>query len=275
MLQELKGIVYNTVIDARRKITPGEVERVVAGAAGIDRKSVRLVIKELVGEGELTYTYVHGTSFLEPSFDRPVRISQRIVIKPPDKNYEPQRGEVVVDLAGGVAFGNGAHPTTRLALEALEDTLRESSCLSLPSGSPSTALDVGTGTGILAIALARLGFQNVVGTDIDPCAISEARYNVSLNGLVDRIQITKAPAEELPTSFSVIMANLAYPTLKGFSPVLAAKLDKGGVLILSGFKTDVSADLAEAYAGHGLKLVREATEREWVGMTLCMKALDR
>ncbi len=272
MTQELRQIINNAFIDAKRKMTPGEVEKAVAPAAGVDRKTVRLAIKELVSVGELSYTYIHGTSFLEPSFDRPVRISRRIVIKPPERSYQPQPAEVVIDLAGGVAFGNGAHPTTRLALEALDDVSADSSCLQCKP--PLRALDVGTGTGVLAIALARLGFHDVVGTDIDACAISEARHNVSLNGLGDRVQITHTPVEELATSFSVVMANLAYPTLKRMSRVLAARLDNDGALILSGFKRDVSAGLVEAYAGHGLKLIREATEREWVGMTLCKKALD-
>jgi ribosomal protein L11 methyltransferase len=269
MTKELEQILYNTVIDAKRRMTSGEVEKAVADAAGVDKKNVRLAIRSLVGAGVLSYTYIYGTSFLERSFDRPVRVSKRIVLKPPDKAYEPRSGDVVVVLAVGAAFGNGAHPTTCLALEALDCVLDDNP--HLQSNSPLAGLDVGTGTGVLAIALARLGFQVVVGTDIDPCAISEARHNVSLNGLSEQVMIYDTPVGDLKGAYSVILANLAFPTLKGMSSVLAGKLAEDGLLILSGFKGNVSPDLAQAYAEHGLRLVREDTERDWVCMTLYKK----
>jgi ribosomal protein L11 methyltransferase len=288
------------VIEANKKMTPAEVESAVAKASGVDRKTVRLAIKNLVGLGELAYTYVYGTSFLEKSFDRPVRVSKRMVIKPPDKAYQAQAGEVVVNIAGGAAFGSGAHPSTRLALRALDDTLAsvhpemhqtsspwmgegwgggEGGPVSgralandpcLKRDSALTGLDVGTGTGILAIALAKLGVQKVVGIDIDPCAVSEATHNVSLNGLAEQVTITITPLEELSTCFSVIVANLAYPTLRRLSPLLSEKMEQDGLLILSGFiRMPGSKDLGEAYTEHGLRMVREEIERGWVCLTLC------
>jgi ribosomal protein L11 methyltransferase len=272
MIEALKNTIYNVVIDAKKKMTPGEVEKAVVRATRVNRKTVKQAIKDLIGAGQLSYTYVYGTTFLEPSFDRPVRISNRIVIKPPQKTYQAQPGEVIVNVAAGVAFGNGAHPTTCLALEALDCALDDNLCLQ--SDGPLTGLDVGTGTGVLAIALAMLGVQKVVGVDIDPCAISEARYNVSLNGLSEQVTISYTPLKDIKGPYSVVLANLAYPTLMRISAVLAAKMVRDGVLILSGFKGEVSAGLAEAYAQHGLRLVCEATEREWVCMTLCKKVLE-
>ena len=262
MIQDLKQIIYNTVIEANRKMTPGEVEKAVAGMSGIDRKTVKLAIKDLVGLGELSYTYLYGTSFLEKSFDRPVRISKRIVIKPPGKAYQPQQGDVVIDLTSGTAFGNGAHPTTCLALQALDSVLGDK--IDSQRKPSLTGLDVGTGTGVLAIALARLGAKKVVGLDIDPCAVSEATYNVLLNGLAGQVTISNTPLENLKGTYSVILANLAYPTLKILAPVLAAKMERDGLLILSGFKVPASGDLAESFAQHGIRLVRKATDREWV-----------
>ena len=266
MMENVKQAVRNMVIDSEKKMTPGEVEKAVARAGGVDRKTVRLAIKDLVGLGELTYTYLYGTSFLEKSFDRPVRVSKRIVIKPPDKAYQPQPGEVVVNIAAGAAFGNGTHPTTCLALRALDFVLGDSHYLKRRT--PLTGLDVGTGTGILAIALARLGVQKVIATDIDPCAVSEATHNISLNGLAEQVTIMNTPLEELAIYFSVIVANLAYPTLTRLSAVLSEKMEQGDVLILSGFKEPASKDLGKAYADHGLRLMREETEREWVCLVL-------
>jgi ribosomal protein L11 methyltransferase len=263
----LQKYIYDTVIEANRKMTPSEVEKAVVRASGVGKKTVRLAIKDLVTRGELSYTYIYGTSFLEKSFDRPVRVSNRIVIKPPDKAYQPKGGEVVINIARGAAFGNGTHPTTCLTLRALDFILGDSH---YPKrGTPLTGLDVGTGTGILAIALGKFGVQRVVATDIDPCAVSEATHNVFLNGLSEQVTITNTPLVELATSFSVILANLACPTLTRSSSLLSEKLEQDGILILSGFKEPASKDLAKTYSEHGLKLVREEIEHRWAALTLC------
>ena len=266
MMEKVKQAVRNTVVDSKEKMTHGDVEKTVSGASGVDRKIVKLAIRDLVNLGELTYTYLFGTSFLEKSFDRPVRISRRIVIKPPDKAYQPQPGEVVVNIAAGAAFGNGAHPTTCLAMRALDSVLGDN--LYTGGKAPSKGLDMGTGTGILAIALANLGVQKVIATDIDPCSLSEATHNISLNGLAEHITVTNTPLQELATFFSVIVANLACPTLTRLSAILSEKMEQGGVLVLSGFKETASKDLEKAYTKKGLRLIHEETNRDWVCIVL-------
>lgn len=265
MIQDLRRIIYDTVIEAKKKLTPGGVERAVAWAASVDRQTVKATIKDLIEGGELTYTYLYGTSFLELSFDRPVKLSKRIVIKPPAKVYLPQPGEVVIDVAAGAAFGNGAHPSTCLALRALDDVLSDHGGLN--KDNLLTGLDVGTGTGILAIAMAKLGVHKALGIDIDACAVSEATHNVSLNGLAEQVTITNAPLYKAATHFSVTVANLAYPTLRAMSAILATKVEMDGVLILSGFKKPACKALGEAYGKHGLELGREEIERGWACLT--------
>jgi ribosomal protein L11 methyltransferase len=266
MNQGLRDIIYNTLIEANKKMTPGCVEKAVARTAGIHRKTVRLAIRDLVGLGELTYTYVYGTSFLEKSFDRPVRVSKRIVIKPPHKAYQAQPGDVVVNIASGAAFGDGAHSTTCLALRTLDSILGDTHFPEQTT--PLTGLDVGTGTGILAITLAKLGVQTVVGLDIDPCAISEAIHNISLNGLAEQVRITNAPLEESGSHFSVIVANLASPTLSRLSTALSENVESGGMVILTGFKEPASKDLGRTYVERGLRLIREEMDRGWVCLVL-------
>lgn len=266
MIEEIKRLICNTVLDARKRLTPGEITLSVARQSGADRTTVRLAIKDLVSLGELTYTYVYGTSYLGRSFDRPVRISKRIVIKPPDKIYRPKEGELVIDLARGAAFGDGAHPTTSLALRAMDAVLDDHLCLA--GKSDLSGLDVGTGSGILAIALAKLGVEKVVGTDLDPCALSEATHNVSLNGCGPQVVITRTPLEGLVGCFSVIVANLASPTLRRLAALLSGKMEKDGVLIVSGFKEPASKGLSAAYAEQGLRLIREEADREWACLIL-------
>jgi len=266
MAREIEERIYKAVCESNRKLTPREVELACVEKGGTGRQRVKEAIRALVGRGALGYTYVYGTSFLEPSFDRPVRVSHRIVIKPPHRRYEPPPGEVVIDIAGGAAFGNGAHPTTCLALQSIDVVLGDA--FSSTRKRPFTGLDVGTGTGILAIALAKLGVERVLGLDIDPCAVSEASHNVSLNGLAKQVTVANAPLGEVASGFSVIAANLAYPTLAGFCAVLSGKLAAGGILVLSGFKKSPSKNLASAYAEQGLRLIREETDRQWVCLVL-------
>jgi ribosomal protein L11 methyltransferase len=272
MMQELKPIIYQTVVEANRKMTPGDVEKAVSRTAGVDRERVRLAIRDLVGLGELSYTYVYGTSFLERSFDRPVRLSKRIVIKPPQTPYKPRPGEVVVDIAGGAAFGNGAHPTTSLALRALDSIFGDNHYIERKA--TLKGLDVGTGTGILAIALAKLGVREVVGIDIDPCAVSEATHNVSLNGVAEKVTIANTPLEELTTHFSVTVANLYYATLRRLSSTIAERIQEDGLLVLSGFTELATKNVGKAFSEHGLRLLQEETEHGWASMTLRKSAAE-
>jgi len=266
MGEKLKRLIRKTVLDANRKLTPGEVEVSVAREIGAERRAVRRAIRDLVSQGELAYTYVYGTSFLEPSFDRPVRVSKRIVIKPPDQAYQSKGGDVVIDMARGAAFGDGTHPTTCLALRALDAVFDDDGCKG-PRAS-SKGLDVGTGSGVLAIALAKLGVHQVVGLDIDPCAISEAAHNVALNRLAKQVTITNSPLEELHSCFSLIVANLAFPTLRKLSPLLSSKMEQEGLLVLSGFKAPAAENLIQAYAGQGFGVVMKEMELGWVCLTL-------
>jgi ribosomal protein L11 methyltransferase len=267
MKQGLKDIIYNTVIEANEKMTPGEVEKAAALATGADREDIKLAIRDLVSQGELNYTYLYGTSYLERSFDRPIRVSTRIVIKPPDKEYRSQADEVVVNIAAGVAFGSGAHPSTVLALRALDAALAEPH--RVPQGTPFKGLDVGTGSGILAIAMAKLGVQEVVAVDIDPSAIFEATHNVRLNDLAERITVSDTPIEEFRSRFHTIVANLAHPTLKRTGPLFLDIMEKDGLLVLSGFKELAFESVCTVYVEQGLTLIREEKEREWMTATFC------
>lgn len=263
----LNQIIRHTITEAMTKMATSDIIRAVAGASGADARTVRRGIRTLVSTGEFRYTYIHGTSFLEKSFDRPVRVSGRIVIKPPERAYQPNAGEIVLNIASGAAFGNGDHPSTRLALKGLDAALGGGRFKERDTA--LRGLDIGTGSGILALALARLGMAEVVAIDIDPCAVCEATHNAEINGLSGRVSISNEPVEALAGSFSVIAANLAYPTLSRLAPLLSSKMDPDGVIVLSGFKAPASNDLAGAYRAMGLTLIREEKDRDWACLVFC------
>jgi ribosomal protein L11 methyltransferase len=272
MTRELKSIICGIITEATFKMATSDLVKAASAAAGVPKRGVRRAIEMLVTSGELQYTYIYGTSFLQASIDRPVRLSERIIIKPPHKTYEPTEAEIVVDMTGGAAFGDGSHPSTSLALKAMDAVLSHG--LSSESKVPLKALDVGTGTGILAIALAKLGVQAVTATDIDPCSRVEAAQNAEVNGVAGQVTVTGRPAAALNGSYGLIVANLACPTLKALSPVLTQKMEANGTLILSGFKETAAKNLKSAYERQGLRLIREEAQGQWVCLALSKPGLE-
>jgi len=264
--EEIKQTVYDTVISSEQRLTPIDVERKVAVETGADRRVVRVAIKGLINSGELEYTHF-GSSFLERSFHKPLRISKRIVIKPSSRMYisEGDR-DIVIDINLGAAFGNGRHPSTYLILRALENLFLDQDYF--VGIRPIRVLDVGTGTGILAIAAAKLGAHEIIGIDIDRLALAETSDNVEINGLTKQITITSTPLEEIKGSFQLVMANIGYRTLQLLCPILVSKMKEEGLLVLSGVTWHESKALLKTYLGYGLTLLQSEAERSWVCLVL-------
>ena len=177
LCHEIRRKVLSYVDASKKKLTPGTLEKALAERFSMDRKDVKTVIRSLVADQELIYTYQFGCSFLERSFNKPTRISRRVVLKPHGMTYRPDVEDVVIQIQQGAAFGSGDHPTTRLAIQGIETALFETACLK--KGNHSRTLDIGTGSGILAIAAVLLGIKTGTGIDIDPCARAEAGKNIS------------------------------------------------------------------------------------------------
>jgi ribosomal protein L11 methyltransferase len=154
--------ILETVSGSRKKITPIALEKIAYEKYALGRKQIKSVIQSLIAKGELIYTYQYGSTFLEKSFNRPVRISKHVVIKPPENSFESKPGDVVINLAKGASFGTGQHPTTRLAVKGVEYALRE--CDYFKGSKKTCLLDIGTGSGILVIAAVLLGIQKGMGS---------------------------------------------------------------------------------------------------------------
>jgi len=116
--------ILETVSGSQEKITPITLEKIISKKFALEKKQVKSIIQGLIAKGELIYTYQYGSTFLEKSFNRPVRISKHVVIKPPENSFASKPGDVVIDLAQGSSFGTGQHPTTRLALKGIDYALK-------------------------------------------------------------------------------------------------------------------------------------------------------
>jgi len=190
---------------------------------------------------------------------KPLKVTERLVIRPPWEDYAAQPGESVITIYPGMAFGTGRHASTLLCLRALEEVWDQD----LPrSSDPWQVLDVGTGTGILALAAAQLGAE-VLAIDLDPEAVAAAQENVRLNQLLDQVWVEGTPLTSLRQRFALILANITAPDLLQLAEAISARLLKDGVLIISGFLTEDVPRLSERYQELGLHRTGFLTHEDW------------
>jgi len=184
------------------------------------------------------------------------RIGARLVIKPSWEAFSGQDDDVVVTLDPGMAFGTGTHGTTRLCLETLAALFDD--------GEPiHDVLDVGTGSGILAIAAAALGAEQVVACDIDPIACETARENCVLNETTDRVEVTDTLLEELTGMYDVVLANILAEENIRLAQALIDRVRPGGVLILSGILEEKVPLVTTAFSTLGLNAPDLFYDEEW------------
>jgi ribosomal protein L11 methyltransferase len=181
------------------------------------------------------------------------RIGRRLVIVPPWVEHRPKPDDIVLLIDPGMAFGTGQHPTTAMCLAALEDAV---------TGGASV-LDLGCGSGILAIAAAKLGAGSVVAIDNDPQAIKATRANAAGNKVADTIEAREGTLDAANQHFDVVVANISGLTLERLAPLLAQSLEPGGRLIASGFLDEAIAGLRTAFEGVGLNVERVIEDGIW------------
>jgi ribosomal protein L11 methyltransferase len=218
---------------------------------------------DLRGIGHLRTRIVHEADWAEAwkAFFPVLRVGRRLVIRPTWRDHDARRDDVVIALDPGMAFGTGLHPTTRLCLAALE-RLADDGRLD-----GARVLDVGCGSGILAIAAIRLGAASALGVDTDPIAIEATLANSRRNRLGRRVQ---ARAGSIPTGerpFDVVVANLIAGVLVPLAPSLHAELRPGGSLVASGIFVDREAEVGTAFEVAGLEPTDRSVDGDWIALT--------
>lgn len=214
-----------------------------------------------IGSGKVEMRRVRKENWAE-SWKRhfkPLVIGSRLLIKPSWIKRRPRKGQAVVILDPGLSFGTGNHPTTAFCLAELVKRHR--------AGTPQSFWDVGTGSGILAIAAAKLGYSPVRAIDFDAEAVRIARENARGNEVLQRVRITRADLTLLPArggeQFDMICANLISNLLLAEKRRLLNRLRLDGTLVLSGILKAEFASVRRAYEAAGLKLVRSVVDGEW------------
>ncbi len=265
-IQTIFPDVIATIATSTAKITPSALGKLIFERYGLNKKQIKTVIRDLVFSGELTYTYEFGSTFLERSFGKPVRISRFVVLTPPDHSYRSKPKEVVVQIKPGASFGAGRHPSTRLAIKGIEYVLLGDQAID--KRYTSTVLDIGTGSGVLIITAILCGMNTGLGIDIDGCARVEAAENVRINGLEAQVDISGQSLVDIHQRFPIILANLRCPSLKKMVRRVNEIAGPDGFLIFSGIKDNELDDLLEVYEKIRFKSVWTDNELGWAGVVL-------
>ena len=251
-----------------------------AGVAGIEERSVPVpcptlegtcvqlwagatadvapeAVRALGGRWAADVVAVEGDAWLDAwkAYARACRVGSRLVVVPAWQPVPDWVGtdDVVVRLEPGRAFGSGAHATTRLCLGELEAQVAPG----------ARVLDVGCGSGVLSVAAALLGADEVVAVDIDPEAHRATTANAVENDVVDRVRVVRPSLAEVTGTFTVIVANIGAATLTSLAPLVVERTAPGGTVVLSGLLEDQVADVTAAFEAEGAQLTATAADGEW------------
>jgi ribosomal protein L11 methyltransferase len=263
------------VVDAGRPATvraylPARDPRAVREAvAAADRALGHLSAFGLREIGALVTTVVHDSDWASAwkRHVRVMRIGRRIVIRPTWRRHRRAPGDVVIAMDPGMAFGTGLHPTTRLCLAGIE-RWADDGLLSRGAAADGHArlLDVGCGSGVLAIAAGLLGAGELVGVDTDPIAIEATLANAGRNRLRRRVRAWQGTVPTGAAPFDLVAANLIASVLVALAPRLRDELRPGGRLLASGIFVDREGDVRSALAAAGLAILRREAEGDWVAL---------
>lgn len=185
------------------------------------------------------------------------QIGNRLIVHPSWENPPVAEQQVAIEIDPGMAFGTGTHATTRLCLEAIAEQLDDGQ-------RPLRLLDVGTGSGILAIGAAALGCYQVVANDIDPIACGVARENVVRNSRENQVTVTEEPLENIDGTYDLVVANILAEENIRLKAALLQRLQSGGWLILSGILKEKETLVTSAFASAELRALPPRSREGWV-----------
>ena len=254
LLEQDRTVVSVSVFIPPEK-SPAESEGFIRG---------RLAALEIPGKVECIGVHEEDWANSWKQYYKPINTGEKLVIVPQWEKYEPANGEIVVLMDPGMAFGTGTHETTRLCAMLLEKYVHPGDAM----------LDVGCGSGILAICAAKLGAGSCFACDIDPVAVRIAGENAVLNqtsqvetGVSDLL----AQAKKVPGGYNVCCANIVADVIIRMAPDIGAFMAPDGVLIVSGIITERAMETVSALEAAGWRLIDERRENGWFAGALQMK----
>ncbi len=220
--------------------------------------SIKQSLKTLSDFGELSLSQkgVHEEDWSETwkQYYKPFRIGDRLVVKPTWEHWDEQPGDLILSLDPGMAFGTGTHETTAMCVELIEKYY-----------AGGKMLDVGTGSGILAIAAGKLGARDIVAVDIDPDAVRVAKENVRMNGMSALIDVREGDLlKGLNERFDFAVANILAPVICMLAAPLKHHLLPGAPFVCSGIIAQAEQDVVTALTDAGYQIIETRRRGDWV-----------
>jgi ribosomal protein L11 methyltransferase len=225
-------------------------------------------LNELLSAGQIIYTQHFSTTHIEINYHRPFKVSDRIVLSPREYSWHSNDNkDIVIKLNDGSSFGMGDHPTTRMMLRGMDFILRTNH--KNTSVDIHKVLDIGTGSGVLAIAAAALGVEQVEGIDIDPTACYEAKENVNMNGCADFVNISQSPLDAFYNQqFELLMVNLRPPTLLKLIPSMIEVSSSKVVWIISGCRKNEKGRIIDQLPQELTNIIWKEDQNNWSAFAL-------
>lgn len=258
--------ILRYISESRESVSFRRLHRHFKGSFQSESKSLKQAVRRLAQAGRLCYRTDFGTSYLDIAIDGPVKVSEHVFLKPPRIASVAGPGQLDVLLEKGAAFGRGDHPTTQLAIQLIDGLLHERPWQRKMRS--VMALDIGTGSGVLAIAAAKMGVGRIQAVDIDPCAVFEARANIRLNGVEDQVVVIDNLQETGSGCCDLIVANLRTPTLMALLPRIVNMAATGSALIFSGMRAEETGRLRKRYRAAGFFERKICSEKGWCACLL-------
>lgn len=247
--QDYEGVIIKAYFPESDDIT----DKIELVRENIERNPLIETGKSL---GQVTVSEVNDMDWAEnwKKYYKPVRIGDKIVIKPSWEDYEQKDGDIVIELDPGMAFGTGTHETTILCVEALEKYVKKDAIV----------YDVGCGSGILSIVAAKLGAKKVIGIDIDDLSVKTSKENVKINGVEEIVEIVKGNLlDNVSGKADIIVSNIIAEIIVNMIPDLKDYLIHNGIFIASGIITEKLEKVKEALVNNGFSIVEEKTMNDW------------
>lgn len=247
--QDYEGVIIKAYFPESDDIT----DKIELVRENIERNPLIETGKSL---GQVTVSEVNDMDWAEnwKKYYKPVRIGDKIVIKPSWEDYEQKDGDIVIELDPGMAFGTGTHETTILCVEALEKYVKKDAIV----------YDVGCGSGILSIVAAKLGAKKVIGIDIDDLSVKTSKENVKINGVEEIVEIVKGNLlDNVSGKADIIVSNIIAEIIINMIPNLKDYLIHNGIFIASGIITEKLEKVKEALVNNGFSIVEEKTMNDW------------
>jgi ribosomal protein L11 methyltransferase len=263
----VSGILWKLAISGVSEEDP--YIKVFSESGKVSKKEIENLLNSLVQEKLIESFSVDENEFEERNWNEEwekslnvIEVSDKIVIKPSTREYNAKPGQLVLTIDPKMSFGTGEHQTTRLMLLMVEKYVK----------SGMNVLDVGTGTGVLAIAAVRLGASHAVAIDNDEWCFDNGIENCQVNGVSNKVEIRLGEVSQVEEkNFDLVLANINKNILMEISRDLSSHVKPEGTLILSGLLFSDEQDITDRYGNEGFTVIDKKQMEEWLSLVMIRK----